>query len=52
MTEEQIQEANEYIDLLESAIDDINRFSVYNDDIFNAQVGRLEDLVKELRKQL
>ena len=46
------QKANDLIDLLEDAITDLSHFSVDNDDMFDVQIPRLEELVKELRKQL
>ena len=52
LTDEQLKEANEIIDLLEDAIDEISHFSAYNDDIFNYEQDQLYELVKSCRKQL
>ena len=52
MTEEQIKEAHELIDDMEWTIDALDKFSVYNDDIFNGEVARMREEVKNCRKQL
>jgi len=52
MNEEQKQEANQLLDILRFALDDISYFSVHNDDIFNGEIGRIEEEIKNCQKQI
>lgn len=45
-------EAEDLLDLLSAAIDELDRYSVYHDDMFNSEVFEMEELVKRCRKQL
>jgi len=51
MNEENRKEANLLIDLIQEAITNLDYFSVRNHDVFNGEIGRLEEEVKNLRKQ-
>jgi hypothetical protein len=52
MNKEQKQEANELLDLLRFALTDLSNFSVDNDDIFNGEIGRMEEDIKNCQKQI
>jgi len=52
MNKEQKQEANELLDLLRYDLEDLSKFSAYNDDIFNGEIGRIEEEVKNCQKQI
>jgi hypothetical protein len=45
-------DANLYIDFLEDALQDLDRFSVENDDVFSSEVYEMRDLILRARKQL
>lgn len=49
---EKVKEANQLIDEVDDAISNLSYFSVRNDDVFNGEIGRLEEEVKNCRKQL
>jgi hypothetical protein len=52
MNEEQKQEANQLLDILRFALSDLSYFSVENDDIFNGEIGRIEEEIKNCQKQI
>lgn len=51
-SEELRKEAHELIDLIEDAITDLSYFSARNEDIFNGEIDRMEQEVRNCRKQL
>lgn len=52
LTEEQLKEANQLLDILRWALEDVSNFSVENDDIFNGITQRIEEEIKNCQKQL
>lgn len=53
MTQEEMKkEANDYIDMIESVVSDLDYWSVRHDDIFTGEIARIEEEIKNLRKQL
>lgn len=52
MNEEQKQKANWLIEELSDALDSLSYFSVRNDDIFNGEIERIEEEIKNCQKQI
>lgn len=46
------EEASSLIAVVQDALDDLDRFSAKNDDIFNYQVDNMNEALKSCRKQL
>jgi hypothetical protein len=46
------EEASSLIAVLQDALDDLDRFSAKNDDIFNYQIDNINEAIKSCRKQL
>jgi hypothetical protein len=52
LTNELVKEAKELLDLIDWAIQDLNQFSVDNDDVFNWETSKMQDEVRMARTQL
>jgi hypothetical protein len=51
-TEEEYQEMNDLIAILADQVDYLARFSADHDDLFDVQLEQLEQIIRDLRKQL
>lgn len=52
LSDDDLQVASDLIAILGDSIEDLDRFSIRHDDIFNVQIYELREIVKNLRKQL
>ena len=46
------QDALKILDIIEDAVDDLDKYSVYHDDSLSSEVYEMFELIKRSRKQL
>ena len=50
--EDDKEEASDLIAIIQDALDDLDKYSAYHDDIFNSEVYEIGELIKRMRQQL